>query len=174
MRLCLCCCFCFCLSPKVTHNIFYLCQKDDLAEELTQEVFCQALKYIDSFREECSLFVWLCQIGKHLWIREMKKRKKEKHVPLEQTSPDGVRPLRRGMRSGSSYGYRIPNGPDIEEMYIQKEQCALFYKTLDTLDEATREVMLLRLCGEFSFREIYDRGRNGTPFEKMRKMPAAL
>lgn len=82
--------------------------------------------------------------------------------------------LTASVRSGSSYGYQIPNGPDIEEMYIQKEQCALFYKTLDTLDEAMREVMLLRLSGEFSFREIYDRGRNGTPFEKMRKMPAAL
>ena len=147
--------------PQVYKYLFSLCQKDDLAEELTQEVFCQALKCIDSFREECSLFVWLCQIGKHLWIREMKKRKKEKHVPLEQTSPDGVRPFRRGMRSGSSYEYQIPNGPDLEEMYIQKEQCALFYKTLDTLDEATREVMLLRLSGEFSFREIGEiMGRN--------------
>ena len=65
------------------------------------------------------------------------------------------------MRSGSLYEYQISNGPDIEEMYIQKEQCALFYKTLDTLDEATREVMLLRLSGEFSFREIGEiMGRN--------------
>ena len=60
--------------PQVYKYLFSLCQKEDLAEELTQEVFCQALKYIDGFREECSLFVWLCQIGKHLWIREMKKR----------------------------------------------------------------------------------------------------
>lgn len=37
--------------PQVYKYLFSLCQKEDLAEELTQEVFCQALKYIDGFQE---------------------------------------------------------------------------------------------------------------------------
>ena len=38
---------------------------EDLAEELTQETFYQALKSIDRFDESCKISTWLCAIAKN-------------------------------------------------------------------------------------------------------------
>lgn len=61
----------FCL----THNV-------DLAEELTQETFYQAMKGMDKFRGECKISVWLCQIGKRLWYKELEKKRRE--IPMAE------------------------------------------------------------------------------------------
>ena len=42
------------------------CHDADLAEELTQETFYQAVRSIDRFNGSCKVSVWLCQIAKHL------------------------------------------------------------------------------------------------------------
>ena len=46
--------------------LFCLTHNADLAEELTQETFCQAMKGLEQFRGECKISVWLCQIAKRL------------------------------------------------------------------------------------------------------------
>ena len=44
------------------------CHDPDLAEELTQETFYQAVRSIWRFDGSCKLSVWLCQIARHLWV----------------------------------------------------------------------------------------------------------
>lgn len=61
---------------QVYRYLFSLCHDPHLAEELTQETFFQVLKSIDQFRGDCKLYVWLCQVAKHVWIKEMKRRGK--------------------------------------------------------------------------------------------------
>lgn len=51
----------------LTHDVY-------LAEELTQETFYQAAKGIHNFRGDCKISVWLCQIAKRLWYKELKKK----------------------------------------------------------------------------------------------------
>lgn len=46
------------------------------AEDLTQETFYRALKYIDRFKGECHFKTWLCRIGKNVYISW------KKNVPL--------------------------------------------------------------------------------------------
>ena len=46
-----------------------LCKTEAWAEELTQEAFFKALKNIGTFRGECRLSVWLCQIAKNTFIQ---------------------------------------------------------------------------------------------------------
>ncbi|CAN4042458.1 plasmid mobilization relaxosome protein MobC, partial [Dysosmobacter welbionis] len=53
------------------------CHDADLAEELTQETFYQAVRSIDRFNGSCKVSVWLCQIAKHLWYQHLRKRKPE-------------------------------------------------------------------------------------------------
>lgn len=48
--------------------ILSLCNNESFAEEITQEAFFKTLKKIDSFRGECKLDVWLCQIAKNTFI----------------------------------------------------------------------------------------------------------
>lgn len=54
--------------------LFCMTQDADLSEELTQETFYQAIKTYNNFRGDCKVSVWLCQIAKHLWFKENKKR----------------------------------------------------------------------------------------------------
>ena len=120
--------------PQVYKYLFSLCRDPHLAEELTQETFYQALKSIDGFRGECRLFVWLCQIAKHLWIKELNRKKKENKVELTESNP-------------------LSETNVLDETILREEKMTL-YKALHTLGEPSREVMYLRLSGEFSFKEI--------------------
>lgn len=120
--------------PQVYKYLFSLCHEPHLAEELTQETFYQALKSIDGFREECKLYVWLCQIGKRLWMKELTRKNREKRAEFTEDIPD--------------------NELDMAEKNIHREERISLYKALHTLQEPSREVMYLRLSGDFSFKEI--------------------
>lgn len=50
-------------------------QSPDLAEELTQETFYQAVKSIYTFREESSISSWLCGIARNVWLAQMRKQR---------------------------------------------------------------------------------------------------
>ncbi|MCH1982717.1 sigma-70 family RNA polymerase sigma factor [Ruminococcus sp. OA3] len=120
--------------PQVYKYLFSLCHDTHLTEELTQETFFQAMKSIDSFRGDCKLYVWLCQIARNLWCRELKKKSKEKRSELTEEIPDA--------------------GPEPERSAIEKIEVLELYKLLHALEEPLREVMYLRLTGNFSFKEI--------------------
>jgi len=123
-------------APTVYRYLFCLTRDRALSEELTQETFLQALKSVKNFRGECKISVWLCQIAKRQWYRELTRRKKAAVLPLDEDRLISVR--------------------DVEGEYLSKEGAAEFYRKLHRLDERTREVMYMRLTGELSFEEIGD------------------
>ena len=47
-----------------------------LAEELTAQTMFIAINKIDSFKNECKLSVWLCQIAKNLYYKQLKEDKR--------------------------------------------------------------------------------------------------
>lgn len=49
---------------------------DSFAEELTRKTFYQAFLHVDSFENRSSVFEWICEIGKNVYLREMKRRKR--------------------------------------------------------------------------------------------------
>lgn len=53
--------------------LFCMTHDVDISEELTQETY-QAVKTYNNFRGDCKVSVWLCQIAKHLWYKEYKRR----------------------------------------------------------------------------------------------------
>ena len=106
-----------------------------LAEELAQETFCQALKSLDSFRGDCTPQVWLCAIAKRLWYKELERRGRT--APLEEEHLSRL---------------AAPDDP-AGEIERREDRMAL-YRSLRRLDPETREVIYLRLAGDFSFREI--------------------
>ena len=73
-------------SITVYKYLFCLTQNRDISEELTQETFAIAVEDIKKFRGECKLSVWLCQIAKHLWYKELKKSKKNANVSFEEVN----------------------------------------------------------------------------------------
>ena len=50
-------------------------QNPDLAEELTQETFYQAVKSIHKFKEQSRVSTWLCGIARNVWFDHLRKQK---------------------------------------------------------------------------------------------------
>lgn len=107
----------------------------DLAEELTQETFYQAVRSADRFDGGCKVSVWLCQIAKHLWYRHLRKQGRE--APMPEDIPEAP-------------------APSAEEGLLEREGRLDLLRQIHGLPEAQREVVYLRAFGGLSFREIGD------------------
>lgn len=113
--------------------IYSICRDEHIAEEITQETFFKALKNIDSFRGNCKLNVWLCQIAKNTFYSHYSKQNKLKGIVVEAVEPQ-------------------PHYH--EQMFILKEDALRIHRILHLMNEPYKEVFTLRVFGELSFAEI--------------------
>ena len=114
--------------------VFSLCHSQSTAEEITQATFCKAMENFDSFKGNCSLFAWLCQIAKNTYFSLYKKQKR--------------------CVSESEYSDLLTEFPDFESQYIDKEDSRRLYRLLHNLNEPYKEVFMLRVFGELPFSQI--------------------
>ncbi len=119
----------------VNKYLFCLTHNNDISEELTQETFYRAVKKINTYKGNCKMQVWLCQIAKNLWYDQCRKNKKMADIPEDE------------MTIGQAINFT-------EEQAIANDEKISLYKKMQKLDEKTREVMYLRITGELSFKEI--------------------
>ena len=109
---------------------------EHIAEEITSETFFKALKSIDSFRGECEIRVWLCQIAKNSYYTYIKKNSKIQNV--EETEllnlPD--------------------NKNNVADEVTSRLEALAIQKILEELDEPYKEVFMWRVYAELSFKEI--------------------
>lgn len=120
-------------AQSVYRFLLAQCRDPDLAEELTQETFYQAVRSIDRFDGSCKLSVWLCQIAKHLWYQHLRKH---------QLAP------------GSLDDIPEATGPSAEDSLLEQEGRLALLRKIHRLSELQREVVYLRAFGGLSFREI--------------------
>lgn len=108
---------------------------DSVAEEVTSETFLKAMGSLESFRGECSVRVWLCQIAKNCYYSHLKKQRR--FVPLE------------------TIGTIASEGAEeLEEQLSDQLSSMELYRLLHDLPEPYREVFSLRVFGELGFRKI--------------------
>ena len=104
--------------------VLSLCRNETTAEEITQETFFKAMRYIDKFNGSCKLYVWLCQIAKNTYFKAIAKRK---HIAPEinEDTPDPAM--------------------DVEKTYLDSEDAKKLHILLHNLNEPYKEV----LCSEY-------------------------
>ena len=102
----------------------------DIAEELTQETFFQAIQCIDRFKGNSSILTWLCGIAKNVWLKDLRKR--QETLPIDDN---------------------ILEITDKQEINLQWEQKEIL-QLIHDMNEPVREVMYLRLISNLSFAEI--------------------
>ncbi|MCH5273419.1 MAG: sigma-70 family RNA polymerase sigma factor [Lachnospiraceae bacterium] len=105
------------------------------AEELLQETFYQAFVHIDRFEGRCSVYTWLCKIGKNAWLKECRRRKRLDGRGLEDME-------------------LTDNAPDLEERTIRKEEYRRVRQAVLRLEEPYREVFIMHVFGEVPLKEI--------------------
>lgn len=116
----------------VFQYVLSLSKDELLAEEITQKAFFKALKSIDSFRGDCKLSVWLCQIAKNTFYTAIKRMNRQSDYLTESASPD----------------------ESIEQVICDEDTAFEIHKLLHSLDEPYKEVFWMRTFGELSFRDI--------------------
>ncbi len=123
-------------GKKVYYYLLSMIHDDNLAEELTQETFYQAMKTINKYRGDCKPSVWLCQIAKHVWYKHLEKNKKCETISMEEIKID------------------IMDSYDLNYEVMNKFDKLAFYKKLRELDDNMKEVIYLRISSDLSFAEI--------------------
>ena len=113
-----------------------LCRNESLAEELTQETFYQAVKSVERYDGTCRVSTWLCQIGKHMWQRELRRQRRPVTLTAD-AGENGVSPV------------KTP-----EEQITERETVIDVMKRIHALPELEKQVVLLRINMELPFREI--------------------
>ncbi|NLL53492.1 MAG: sigma-70 family RNA polymerase sigma factor [Peptococcaceae bacterium] len=121
-------------AETVFKFLLSLCNDEDTAEELTQETFYRAIKSSHRYDGTCKVSTWLCQIAKYLWYQEIDKRKRRGTSMLT----DDI----------------VSNQFDPEEELCLIEDKMQLIKAVHILDETAKEIVLLRITGAFSFKEI--------------------
>ena len=104
------------------------------AEDLVQETFYQAIKSVNRYDGTCKISVWLCQIAKHLWYRELTRRNK---VPTEKLT-EGIADQHQTV---------------VDEL-IEKETQDQLKKIIIELPELSQQVVNFRIYHNMSFREV--------------------
>lgn len=113
-----------------------LSNDEHTAEEITAETFFKAMQSLDSFRGDCDVRVWLCQIAKNSYLSYLKKHK---HIDYIE---DAV----------------FQNHPDpedsIETRIISQEDAQQIRSILHDLSEPYKEVFMWRVFADLSFKQI--------------------
>ncbi len=117
----------------VYRYVLCLSKNESIAEDITQETFFKALKNIDSFKGNCKISVWLCQIAKNLYFSYLKKEQNN-----FEKAPDIVHVFDIGF----------------EQILIDDESAFEIHKLLHNLEEPYKEVFTLRFFGDLSFLKI--------------------
>ena len=122
-------------TPIVFRFLLSLCGDESLAEELTAETFYRAYLHIGQYRGDCKIETWLCQIAKNALYKELK---------------------RRGRFTQGDYLESVETDNNFFEIIADKEQAMQIHKHLHLLKDPYREVFMLRVFGDLSFKEIAD------------------
>ena len=103
----------------------------DLAEELTQETFYQAILSFGRFRGGCHVKTWLCQIAKNVYYKKIRNsRKEEEYVKNLMQQSDG--------KTASE----------------SADFSAAVLAVIQRFDAKTKDVMIYRLFAGLSYRQI--------------------
>ncbi len=119
-------------ARSVYRFLMRLTGEESTAEELLQETFYQALQHIDRFEGRCSLYTWLCQIGKNAWYKELRRR--QKHRNISEAVPS--------------------SNINLEDSAIEKEDIHRIRKAMHDLPLPCRDVFIMHAVGGVKLKEI--------------------
>ena len=111
--------------------------EQELAEELTQETFYQAIRSFSKFRGECHVKTWLLQIAKNVFYQEIRKKQRG-----------------RSLLRSILFNLEKSEPVSLHQQVEDKEKLAAVLKVLDTFDSRTRDVMLYRFYSDLSYAQI--------------------
>lgn len=107
-----------------------------IAEEITSETFFKAIRSLDSFRGDCDVRVWLCQIAKNCYYSYLKKAGRIERI-------DDIELLNISVQ-----------GETVEEQILRQDEAQQIQKILHSIPDPYKEVFMWRVFAELSYKQI--------------------
>lgn len=120
----------------VYRYILKLSNNEHIAEEITADTFFKAMSAIDSFRGDCDIRVWLCQIAKNCYLSYLKKNGQIEDI------------------ADTELQYIADPNENLEEQFAKQDEAAQIRKKLHTIPDPYKEVFMWRVFAELSFKQI--------------------
>ncbi len=125
---------------------FRMCGQEQDAEDVVQDTFVSAYRYLKGFRGDASLLTWLLKIASSACLkkRRLKKNEPRNHVPFEELQ---AQPAGEARIDG-------PQNPTPDTEVLSAEVRAKFYEALEAIPSHYRRVLVLRELEGKSTREV--------------------
>lgn len=120
-------------SKDIYYFILSKCCDENTALDIMQNTFLSAITSIDRFNGTCTLKTWLFSIAKHEFQKHLRKNKPV--ISLDEAVVFSV----------------VEN---LEDNFIYKSTAKTIRQEISKLDESIKQIMLLRIEHNLSFKEI--------------------
>jgi RNA polymerase sigma-70 factor (ECF subfamily) len=131
---------------KIYNIAFRMVGNTEDAMDITQEVFIKIFRTIKSFKGKASLSTWIYRIAVNTCLDQLRKRKNVKVSYMEDTKAETQLPL--------NDIYMNKENP--EKLYERSELRKVIQKTILSLSDDHRTVIILRDINGFTYEEIAD------------------
>lgn len=131
-------------QSKISGFIYSKINDRDLSDDIFQDTFIKVIKTLksQSYNEEGKFLPWVMRIAHNLVVDHFRKAKKM--------------PYQRETEEYSIFNYMTDNSLNIEGQIISEQVESDLAKLLDELPADQKEVLVMRMYQDLSFKEIAD------------------
>lgn len=115
------------------------------AKDMCQEAFIRIFKSIEGFKEQSSFSTWMYRIVTNVCLDEIRKKKKNDTVSLDNTFET---------QNGEVHFETASDEDTPEEAFIRTEKRRIILKEINSLSEEYKTAIVLRDIQGFSYEEI--------------------
>ncbi len=131
-------------QSKIYGFIYSKVADRDLSDDIFQDTFIKVIKTLKtkSYNEEGKFLPWVMRIAHNLTVDHFRKANKM--------------PFQRETEEFSIFSYMSDNSPTIESKLITEQVESDLTRLLDELPDDQKEVLVMRMYQDMSFKEIAD------------------
>ena len=131
-------------QSKIYGFIYSKVADRDLSDDIFQDTFIKVIKTLKtkSYNEEGKFLPWVMRIAHNLTVDHFRKANKM--------------PFQRETEEFSIFSYMSDNSPTIESKLITEQVESDLTRLLDELPDDQKEVLVMRMYQDLSFKEIAD------------------
>jgi RNA polymerase sigma-70 factor (ECF subfamily) len=135
----------------VKHVVFRMVDDDRDREELCQDVFMRAYRYLDGFRFESKLSTWLARIARNTCLNHLEKKEVDLYADHAPAPDDDQHPDARAALN------RVEDpDEDVAEAATERERREVVREGIETLSEHYRTALTLYHLEGMSISQISD------------------
>jgi RNA polymerase sigma-70 factor, ECF subfamily len=157
----------FAYAPRVYNIVRRMLDNDSDAEDITQDVFLQVVRKLDTFRGESNLTTWLYRVTVNAVLLHRRKQRRRREIPAGECSLDTL-------PSGTKALDKNCSCPAPDARMLHNETREMVEAAISRLPVIYRDVFVLADVEGFSNPEISRLLQLGVPAVKSRLHRARL